>query len=276
MAHPTATMTVPRFLPSLLLGAATAVQLASGTITLDRLYDDWSFTTAKLSPSTSPACLAAYRAPIACPETLLGLAASMRTVFKPTPADFDLTCTPSCADSVDAYLHGLITACTLPTDGAPKVLGSGNSGEYAAQPEPVHVIGWILQYTLARSCARKDNSTGTGTYCYFDQGPANNKFECSDACEMQFYASAHDYPGAGWRFNHYNLIDQTSWWEEYFVGGWERAVGCGAVERRPRYADVKAVLAEVEAKKKGTGEGEEGSVAMARLRVQFERVVRGD
>ncbi|KAK0620248.1 hypothetical protein B0T14DRAFT_586422 [Immersiella caudata] len=258
-------MAPARSLPSLLLSLALSAQFAHGQITLDQIYPDWSYTTSRLTPSTSPGCLAAYRAPISCPETLLGLAASMRTIFKPTPADIDSVCTQSCADSIDEYLLNLITSCTGPGDGATKVVGSGNSGVYA-DPEPVHVVGWVLQYIYSRSC-RKDNSTGE--YCYFKGGSANNKFACDDSCNLQFYANAHNYPGAGWFFNHYMLIDQSSWWTEYFGPGWERARECGAVEEQPRYADVGVILEslkvkEEEEKKMGNGtvkadEGGKGS-----------------
>lgn len=173
----------------------------------------------------------------------------MRTIFNPTPSDFDLTCTATCKDSIDTYLLNLIKSCAAPGDGALKALDLGNSRQYAKNPEPVHVVGWVLQYVYAQSCSRDD----AGQYCYFGSGAANNKFECSDECNVQFYSHTHNYPGARWRFNHYNLIDQTSWWEEYFVGGWKRAVTCGAVEVKTRYADVKAVLAVAELKTETTG-----------------------
>jgi hypothetical protein len=187
----------------------------------------------------------------------------MRTIFKPTPSDIDSVCTPTCADSIDAYLLNLITSCTSSSDGATKVLDSGNSGVYA-DPEPVHVVAWVLQYTYARSCRK---STDTGEYCYFTGRPANNKFACEDTCNVQFYANAHNYPGSAWFFNHYMLMDQSSWWTEYFKPGWERARECGAVEERPRHADVEAILeslrvkeeAEVKGAGNGTVKGEEGA-----------------
>jgi len=227
-----------RYIYFLLL--SLSVHLAHSSITLDQIYPDWSFTTAKLLPTTSSACKAAYRAPIACDETLLGQAASMRgSYFDPTPDDFNRTCTLSCRDSIDNFLLGLIKSCSSSGDGAPRDIGFGNTGVYEPDADPVHVVGWILQYTFAQSCARDSQ----GQYCAVLSRAANNEFFCNDKCNLQFYTHAHNFPGAHWRFNHYVLISQSSWWENYFIGGWHTALACGAVEENTRYADVKAVLA---------------------------------
>jgi hypothetical protein len=64
------------------------------------------------------------------------------------------------------------------------------------------------------------------------------------------------------------LVDQSSWWMEYFGPGWERSRECGAVEERPRYADVGVILESLRVKEeekmgkvdgtvKGTVKGEE-------------------
>lgn len=75
-------------------------------------------------------------------------------------------------------------------------------------------------------------------YCYFDKssGPANNKFDCADSCNVQLYTLMHDYPGFHWFFNYYALKKQSSWWEEYSLPGWERAVQCGAKTAVPKHA----------------------------------------
>lgn len=75
-------------------------------------------------------------------------------------------------------------------------------------------------------------------YCYFDKssGPANNKFDCADSCNVQLYTLMHGYPGFHWFFNYYALKKQSSWWEEYSVPGWERAVQCGAKTAVPKHA----------------------------------------
>ena len=100
------------------------------------------------------------------------------------------------------------------------------------KPEPVWVVGWVLQHILARSC-RQDASK---QYCHFSSAGNNNKFACSNTCGLQFYTLAHNYPGSHWFFNYDFLIDQSSWWEEYFVPGWATAVSCGAVESKPAHA----------------------------------------
>lgn len=75
-------------------------------------------------------------------------------------------------------------------------------------------------------------------YCYFDKssGSANNKFDCADSCNVQLYTLMHNYPGFHWFFNYYALKKQSSWWEEYSVPGWERAVQCGAKAVVPKHA----------------------------------------
>lgn len=75
-------------------------------------------------------------------------------------------------------------------------------------------------------------------YCFFDDpsGPANSKFDCADSCNVQLYTLMHDYPGFHWFFNYYALKKQSSWWEEYSVPGWERAVQCGARSAVPKHA----------------------------------------
>ena len=135
---------------SLLLGAAAS---ASAAITIDKLYPDWDYTAARLLPTTSDACRTAFRAPIDCDETLLGLAASMRTVFKPTPADFDRTCTATCKTSVDNYIEGLMVHCNSPGDLTQLHTDGQRPGDLVSiEPERVWVVGWVLQYILARSC----------------------------------------------------------------------------------------------------------------------------
>lgn len=100
---------------SLLLGAAASAT-ATAAITLDGLTLDWDYRAARLLPTTSDRCRAAFRAKIDCPDTLLNLAASMRPVFEPAPADFALTCSATCKASLDNYLGGLMLNCNAPGD----------------------------------------------------------------------------------------------------------------------------------------------------------------
>jgi hypothetical protein len=127
------------------------VQVARCGITLNKLYPDWDFTVKNLVNTTSEACKAAFSAELECDETLLGLAASMRSVFKPTAADFDRTCTPECSASVDSYIGKLMSACGAPGDLAETASGTTNTLE-PRPPVQVWVVGWVLQYTLTRSC----------------------------------------------------------------------------------------------------------------------------
>jgi len=158
----------------------------------------------------------------------------MHTIFKPSPADFDRSYTATCKSSIDDYILKLMEACDQTGDGALKAAGGklGNIGDVEDKPEPVWVVGWVLQHILARSC-RQDASK---QYCHFSSAGNNNKFACSNTCGLQFYTLAHNYPGSHWFFNYYFLIDQSSWWEEYFVLGWATAVSCGAVESKPAHA----------------------------------------
>jgi len=158
----------------------------------------------------------------------------MHTIFKPSPADFDRTCTATCKSSVDDYILKLMKACDQTGDGALKSAGGklGNIGDVEDKPEPVWVVGWVLQHILARSC----HQDASKQYCHFSSAGNNNKFACSNTCDLQFYTLAHNYPGSHWFFNYCFLTDQSSWWEEYFVPGWATAVSCGAVESKPAHA----------------------------------------
>jgi hypothetical protein len=111
---------------------------------------DWDYVSSDLAPSTSPACRSAYSAPIACDDTLLGLVASMRPLFNPTPADLERTCTASCGAALDAYIEDVRRACGAEGDAAQEDLG----GSSPMNRVPVEVVGQLFQYTLARSCTR--------------------------------------------------------------------------------------------------------------------------
>lgn len=141
---------------SLLLGAAASAT-ATAAITLDGLTLDWDYRAARLLPTTSDRCRAAFRAKIDCPDTLLNLAASMRPVFEPTPADFALSCSATCKASLDNYLGGLMLNCNAPGDLTEMHTDGPRPGDLVPiEPERVWVVGWVLQYILARSCRLVD------------------------------------------------------------------------------------------------------------------------
>ena len=103
--------------------------------------------------------------------------------FDPTRDDFNRTCTLSCRDSIDNFLLGLIKSCSSSGDGAPRDIGFGNTGVYEPDADPVHVVGWILQYIPLRNPVRailKDNTApsyqGQRTMSFFAATNATSSF----------------------------------------------------------------------------------------------------
>ncbi|RDL36022.1 uncharacterized protein BP5553_06634 [Venustampulla echinocandica] len=199
--------------------------LVSATFSLDISGPDWSYTTKNgLSKTTSEACKNAYSADIDCDPTLLGLVASMRSVFKPTPSDFDNTCAPACKSSLEAYVKGVQEACTAPGDSA---LESNVPGIIL---DHVDTVGMLLQYTWKSSC-RKDTD---GTYCHYKRLNNSDTFPCDDVCTGAFYQTAHDLPISSKTFISYLLVSRGPWWAEAFEKGWKRLQACGkAVNNAP-------------------------------------------
>lgn len=120
------------------------------TFSLDTVVTDyWYYVHNHLAATTSPACLAAYSAPIDCDITLLGIVSSGSPNFNPGPADFERTCVPSCLDSLNAYVQNLKDVCTLDGDGA---LVATNT---RPRPQvPVATVGELFQYEYAFACSK--------------------------------------------------------------------------------------------------------------------------
>jgi hypothetical protein len=124
-------------------------RLASSTFNLNISGPDWDYTAKDLANTTSQACQDAYSADIECDVTLLGLVASMRPGFQPTPSDFDNTCTPGCTASLVSYIQSVQEACTAPGDKAQE-----DAGGSQMTLNPVEIVGQIFQYTLVRECSK--------------------------------------------------------------------------------------------------------------------------
>ncbi|KAL1858210.1 hypothetical protein VTK73DRAFT_7908 [Phialemonium thermophilum] len=201
---------------------AQAVRQAACSFSLDVSGPDWDFTTQDLANTTSTRCAAAYSAAIDCDETLLGIVASMRPAFRPTAADLDRTCVPSCSRSLDAYVAGVKAACDQPGDRALISIPHTNDAEPGP---PVALIGEIFQYNLLWACSKND----TG-YCYltYADGPdwAKTDFPCSDGCAIQFYTNAHDSPGALYTFLYYFLTNETDDEGGRYAEGWRTVERC--------------------------------------------------
>lgn len=130
----------------------TTLPLATATFNLNTSGPDWDYTTVDLSNTTSSACKTAYSASIGCDPTLLGLVASMRPAFDPSPADFDNMCVDTCKDSLDAYVKGVQDACTASGDSAKESPWGGEWWNYLY--DPVEIVGELFQYTLNSSCSK--------------------------------------------------------------------------------------------------------------------------
>lgn len=70
----------------------------------------------------------------------------------------------------------------------------------------------------------------SGSYCRLADEATESSFPCTDTCQVQFYANAHNYPGSAWFFNYYYLCAQSEWWDGEFQTGWAVAKACGAAD----------------------------------------------
>lgn len=125
-------------------------QPATCAFSLDTVVTDvWYYVHNHLADTTSPACLAAYAAPIACDDALLKLVSSESPNFDPGADDLERVCAASCQAALDDYVEGVEAACTAAGDAA---LVSAN-----VKPKPrvpVAVVGEIFQYEYAWACSR--------------------------------------------------------------------------------------------------------------------------
>ncbi|KAI3324625.1 hypothetical protein HD806DRAFT_50781 [Xylariaceae sp. AK1471] len=204
-----------------LLQALLLVQPAACAFSLDDVVTDWWYYVHNhLADTTSPACLAAYAAPIDCDVTLLGVVSSNSPNFNPEPADLERTCVPSCADSLDAWVQNVKQVCNQEGDAA---LVHGAARPY--QEVPVAVVGEVFQYEYAWMCSR--NISG---WCYFNypasQEWARTDFTCTNECASQFFADAHNHPASNYYFGLYELEDESDWWKNQFAEGWDHLVKC--------------------------------------------------
>lgn len=207
-----------RNLLSLLLASPAAASFSLDTT----VKDYWYYVHNHLDAGTSEACLAAYNAPLDCDQTLLGMVSSGSPNFNPGPDDLKTMCTPTCKDSLDAYVKNVKKVCTGPHDGA--IVSENVSPKPVI---PVHMVGEVFRYKYAWGCST--NSTG---YCYFNYGyardPAYAKsdFPCENKCATQFMETAHDYPGSNYSFRVYELEYQSDWWENVYKQGWDTVLQC--------------------------------------------------
>lgn len=128
---------------------AVALRPAACAFSLDTVVQDWWYYVHNhLADTTSPACLAAYAAPIDCDQTLLGLVSSGSPNFNPGLDDLERMCVPSCADSLEAWVRNVNNVCTQDGDAALVY----DSRPY---PEvPVAVVGEVFQYEYAFACSK--------------------------------------------------------------------------------------------------------------------------
>ncbi|KAI1202863.1 hypothetical protein F5X97DRAFT_285974 [Nemania serpens] len=210
--------------PSGLLQAlllAVALRPAACAFSLDTVVTDWWYYVHNhLADTTSPACLAAYAAPIDCDQTLLGLVSSNSPNFNPGPDDLERVCVPSCANSLEAWVQNVKKVCNQSGDAA---LAYENVRPY---PEvPVVVVGEVFQYEYAWACSKDDS-----VWCYFDYPSssewASDDFNCSNACATQFFANAHNFQGSRYWFRIYELETRSDWWEDQFAMGWQHLLDC--------------------------------------------------
>ncbi|KAK7952084.1 uncharacterized protein PG986_007812 [Apiospora aurea] len=214
------------FLPLLVL-LSIAPSLASA-FSLNVSGPDWAFVADNqhLKASTSEPCRQAYSAPIACPDTLLGIVASMRPGFKPTTKDYDAMCTTTCKDALEKYVAGVHAACQLDAGDAAQLLTKATK-PYEYEDLPVGIVGQIFQYHLAQSC----RTDGRGSFCEFstEHAEVDDDFECDDICSSTYFQNAHDYPGSQYEFNYYSLVNESQWWEDQYLSGYDRLIACGKV-----------------------------------------------
>lgn len=150
-------MTSPAGLRFILLAGVLSLlglpEPAQGSFTLNTIWPDWSFTASSgLASTTSQQCRDAYSAEIDCDYTLIGIVASMRTVFHPTAADYDRTCTPACAAALDAYTANVMRACSQPGDLAKE----STSNREGTPKAPVAAVGEVFRYKFAQMCAKDE------------------------------------------------------------------------------------------------------------------------
>ncbi|KAK8048927.1 hypothetical protein PG994_010657 [Apiospora phragmitis] len=214
------------FLPLLML-LSIAPSLASA-FSLNVSGPDWEFIADNqhLKSSTSEACRQAYSAPIACPDTLLGIVASMRPGFKPTTKDYEAMCTTTCKEALERYVGGVRAACQLDAGDAAQLLTKATK-PYEYTDLPVGIVGQLFQYHLAQSC----RTDGGGKFCEFstEHAEVDDDFECDDICSSTFFQNAHDYPGSRYEFNYYSLVNESQWWEDQYATGYDRLIACGKV-----------------------------------------------
>ncbi|KAK8056908.1 hypothetical protein PG993_002135 [Apiospora rasikravindrae] len=213
------------FLPLLVL-LSIAPSLASA-FSLNVSGPDWAFIADNqhLKASTSESCRQAYSAPIACPDTLLGIVASMRPGFQPTTKDYEAMCTTTCKDALEKYVGGVRAACHLDAGDAAQLLTKATK-PYEYEDLPVGIVGQIFQYHLAQSC----RTDGRGSFCEFStEHSVDDDFECDDICSSTFFQNAHDYPGSRYEFNYYSLVNESQWWEDQYLSGYDRLIACGKV-----------------------------------------------
>ena len=139
------------FLPLLML-LSIAPSLASA-FSLNVAGPDWTYVAddKHLKPSTSEQCRKAYSAEIACPDTLLGIVASMRPDFKPTTKDYANMCTTTCKEALEKYVGGVRAACQMDAGDAVQLL-TQTTKPYKYADLSVSVIGQLFQFHLAQSC----------------------------------------------------------------------------------------------------------------------------
>ncbi|KAI0476000.1 hypothetical protein GGR56DRAFT_665822 [Xylariaceae sp. FL0804] len=195
---------------------------AAASFSLDTAATDlWYYTAAHLAGTTSPACRAAYAAPLDCDRTLLGMVA-MPPSSDPGPADLARTCTAACRDSLDAYVAGLRDACHYDEDGDAALVASL---ERPRPKVPVAVVGEVFRYQYAWACSQ--NATG---WCWLNYPSGSDwavaDFPCADSCALQFFADAHDYPGSKYWFQVYDLAAKSGWWKSVWTEGWETVQKC--------------------------------------------------
>jgi hypothetical protein len=139
-------------MPSSLLLISALTTLTSAIFNLNASDPDWDYTASDLANTTSATCKSAYSAPIDCGPTLLGLVASMRPAFDPSPSDFDNMCVPACKASLTAYIEGVQETCTEPGDKAQESPWGGDWAGYVLNP--VEIVGQLFQYTWNSECSK--------------------------------------------------------------------------------------------------------------------------
>ncbi|KAF2141026.1 uncharacterized protein K452DRAFT_288409 [Aplosporella prunicola CBS 121167] len=201
--------------------------LIAASFSLNDSGPDWDYTANDLLNTTSQACKDAYSAQIDCPDTLVGIVASMRPAFSPTSSDLDDVCTHTCKSSLDSYVENVKKACSADGDKAKESLGGAcNPCKYTY--DPVEIVGQIFQYSYAQSCRKADSS---GDYCAFNKTSSRfSNFHCDDECALKRFTIAHNYEVASTKqFNYYYLIGQTDYWIKEFEDGWDTVKKCEGI-----------------------------------------------